>query len=277
MIQSPGTARVQAGSPITIPMSSDKGAVTWAKTSGPAWLTFPDTALGECSGTAVAGQDGLLVVTATDADGVVDTAGVAVTVLPTGFQAVFDPVTAPAGETVRALPEVWGARGAVRWTKAVAPPGWTVDPQTGEAAGPMPAVSAGVVVWGRDLYGTVAQAALELTPRAAPPFDAFVEDTEEGLALAAGENVDRRIRAPGATPPLTVSLDAAPEWARVVQGTATEDPRLQGTVEAGRERPRGRGRDGRGRRGGPGHGLGAGDGRPAPATGAPGEHHGPCR
>ena len=48
----------------------------------------------------------------------------------------------------------------------------------------------------------------------------------------AGEDVDRRIRAPGATPPLTVGLDAAPEWARVVQGTATEDPRLQGKAPA---------------------------------------------
>ena len=232
MIQSPGTARVQAGSAITIPMSSDRGAVTWAKTSGPAWLSFPDTAIGECSGTAVAGQDGLLVVTATDADGNVDTAGVVVTVLPAGLQIVYDPVTAPPGETVRALPEVWGANGPVRWTMALGPPGWTVDPQTGEASGPMPAVSAGVVAWGRDLYGIRAQAALTLTPRAAPAFDAFVEDAEDGLALVAGEDVDRRIRAPGATPPLTVGLEAAPEWARVVQGTATEDPRLQGKAPA---------------------------------------------
>ena len=66
MIISPRTAHVQVGQDIVIAFDSDlSGGLTWAKVDGPAWLSFPDTAIGECSGTAVAGQDGLLTVTAT--------------------------------------------------------------------------------------------------------------------------------------------------------------------------------------------------------------------
>ena len=250
MIIAPRTTRVQVGQDLNIVFDTDlPGTITWAKLDGPTWLTFSDSAVGACSGTAVAGAGGLLTVTATSGD-TTDTVGVEVVVLASGLQVVFDgggqrdageglALEAPPGEAVSALPEVHGELGAVLWRLGGGPPGWTVDEASGLASGPMPATASSVVVVAQDSRGRSGRGVLTLTPTAATSFEASIEGVTESpgggnvLRLVAGENVDKRILAPGSTPPLAVALEADPSWAEVVQGTATAEPRLQGTARAG--------------------------------------------
>ena len=240
IIHSHQEAVVQAGKRLVLLFDSDAtSAVTWARTSGPAWLSFADATQGECAGTAVAGQDGLLVVTATDKDGNVDTAGTTIRVLPAGLQIVYADVTAAAGTTVSAVPDKWGSVGRILWTLINAPAGWTIDRSTGEVTGPMASMASGVVVAARDARGNTTSTSFSLTPTPARSFEAFIEgavDSGSGystLPLVANENVDRRILAPGSTAPLTVALEADPSWPELVQGTATEDPRLRGEARPG--------------------------------------------
>lgn len=98
MILGPLTLRVQVGQAVEPTFSSTVGGdATWAvdASSDVTWLTFADTAEGVMTGEAPAtGGSGRLVVSAT-IDGDVERGSCLVDVLPAGFQAVYEPVTAP--------------------------------------------------------------------------------------------------------------------------------------------------------------------------------------
>ena len=231
--------RVAAGHELVLELDNDReGELTWARhaDSEVPWLDFADASRGVVSGTAVAGEGGLLVVTATNADGDVDTASVDVTVLGTGLQVVYDAVSQPPGTAIVAVPEVWGLFGRGTWRPVNMPIGFALDESTGIVSGPMPQAAVDIAVMLIDSAGQKLISTLELAPSEIPDLeptiisDRTAPDGRPILGFVSGETADVLVQVSGAAVPLTASLEAAPAWVEVTDG---DEVRIGGTTTPG--------------------------------------------
>ena len=226
----------QVGKAESIQFDTDlPGDVVWAvhSDSPVKWLDFEDEAVGVASGTATA-DEGLFIVTATSGSDV-DTASVEVEVVPAGFQARYADATAEAGTDILAVPRIFRGVAPIRWRPASLPDGLTVDADTGVVRGPMPEGGGRVDLIGVDATRATTGAVLRLQslPRTFPVlFDGgrVRESGAQEVTFAANELVEAHLDTPGASPPLTAVLTAAPPWARVSDG---DEVVLRGTTAGG--------------------------------------------
>ena len=237
MIFAPRRVRVQVGQQIAVPFDTDLGGdVTWGlhSTNAVTWLAFADPKRGEATGTAVADGGGRFVVTATSGTES-ELYAVLVYIVPGGFQAHFDPVIAPVGEDILAVPRLWAATQPVRWYPTRLPVGLAVGPATGVVTGSMPATGQMVHMLGRDAAGALTAAALQLVPTSAQAFEVSYEGTRTRrlgqleFDVVAGETLAARLETAGAVAPLAATLAAGPPWTRITDGDAVV---LGGTPEA---------------------------------------------